>query len=68
MSGEREIDNAALVGESDVDPQYGEFVQNLRELMGWYGKSAKDVMAMLQTEPSLLEVQSSSVSALHSIH
>lgn len=68
MSDERKIEDVCCVVESDVDPQQAEFVQNLRELMGWYGKSAEDVRVMLQTEPSLGEVQSSSVNKPLTIH
>jgi hypothetical protein len=68
MSDERKIENVSCVVESDVDAQQVEFLQNLRELMGWYGKSAGDVMVMLQAEPSLGEVRSSSINAPLTVH
>ncbi|KIY42695.1 hypothetical protein TZ03_01180 [Pseudomonas sp. 10-1B] len=68
MSDETKSARAYLGHEHDVDAQHDEFVQNLKELMGWYGKSVKDVVTILATEPSLGNVQSSSVNAPHSIH
>ncbi len=67
MDNERRKDDLLSAGESDVDAQHDEFVQSLRELMGWYGKSVKDVVAILKAEPSLGD-QGSIVNVPQSIH
>lgn len=54
--------------ESDVNAQCDEFVQSLRELMAWYGKSVKEVLLILEAEPSLGQTQSAYVNAQQRIH
>lgn len=53
---------------SDVDAHHDEFVQSLIELMGWYGKSVKDVLLILEAESSIGSILSFPSNVKQSIH
>lgn len=68
MTNEKKAEHIVRSRETDADAQHDEFVQSLRELMGWYGKSIEDLLEILEAEISRGRMQLLSIKGVQSVH
>lgn len=68
MTNEKKPGHIARKREFDADVLNDEFVQSLRELMGWYGKSLEDLVNILESEIARGRLQLFSIKGIQSVH
>ncbi|PPA05787.1 hypothetical protein C4E44_01975 [Pseudomonas sp. MWU12-2312b] len=68
MTNEKKSDHIVRKREVDADALNDEFVQSLRELMAWYGKSIEDLVNIIESEIARGRIQLFSIKGIQSVH